>query len=112
MTPFSKAEEIALLASFVRRLPPGAGYLREIFKDLLPEIERAITSDFVFVPFLELCSAKLSMQSDLTDAEKALKDKESQLRQLERQVASKMAEFEAMKSTINSTARRLLNQLD
>jgi hypothetical protein len=44
----TKADEKALLAEMIEHCPDG--YVKDILSDMQPEIERAITSDFGWVP--------------------------------------------------------------
>jgi hypothetical protein len=61
----TKSEEISLLSSFTAKLPDG--YLKDIFSDVQPMIERAITSDFCVIGFGDLQDAKSELNQEIKE---------------------------------------------
>ena len=61
----TKSEEITLLAGFTAKLPDG--YLKDIFSDVQPMIERAITSDFCVIGFGDLQDAKMELDKEIKE---------------------------------------------
>jgi uncharacterized protein YdcH (DUF465 family) len=61
----TKSEEIALLSGFTAKL--GDGYLKDIFSDVQPMIERAITSDFCVIGFGDLQDAKSELNREIKE---------------------------------------------
>ena len=61
----TKSEEIALLSSFTAKLSDG--YLKDIFRDIEPMIERAITSDFCVIAFGDLQDAKMELNREIKE---------------------------------------------
>ena len=59
----TKAQEKALLSDIVSKLP--AGYVRDILTDMRPEVERAIDSDFGFIPFAQIARNNQEAQDQL-----------------------------------------------
>ena len=61
----TKAQEKEMLADIVSKLP--AGYVRDILTEMRPEVERAIDSDFGFIPFAQIVRNNQEAQVQLTE---------------------------------------------
>jgi len=63
--PLSKAEEMNLFRRIVADCP--VGYVKSILLDILPEVDRAITSDFGFISFAEHQKAQAEERAALQE---------------------------------------------
>ena len=87
MKTTTKAEEKAYLWETFQNL--SEGYARSILLDLMPEMERAIDSDFAFIPFglrvqqeQEHYAAMIAARKELSDIKAAIADAQRLHRQL------------------------------
>ena len=86
----TKDMERDLLNRFVASLP-AESYLADIFKEIKPSIEQAITSDMPFISYRELLVEKIDMEKQVIEASK--------------RVSLLQAEIDARKRTIQQQQR-------
>ena len=97
----TKSEEISLLSSFTAKLSDG--YLKDIFSDVQPMIERAITSDFCVIAFGDLQDAKMELDKEIKElaVKKAALAKEVvELERDKRRLQDALAEIKRTASSI------------
>lgn len=93
----TKAEEKANLAGMIAAL--SEGYVRTILMDLRPEMERAIDSDFCFIPFAQRRQESEDHRLAMLEAAKEREAIKADIRELERKRATLEQGINAMRST-------------
>ena len=74
----TKQDEINLINNFVKTLEDG--YLKDIFKDILPMIENAINSDMCFIPYWDLVKQKNELNNEVIQKMKELRQLEDNIK--------------------------------
>lgn len=103
MRTMSKAEEKVMLKQLVAKLPDG--YVRDIMQDMQPEIERAIESDFGFVPFSQRRIESELHRVEMLDARTKLDAVKREIRELEQKRNALENGVSELRATIRQFAK-------
>ena len=101
----TKQDEIDMINSFVKNLEDG--YLKDIFKDILPMIENAITNDMCYISFWDLIAQKMELHKEVIQ-------KIKELRQLEDDIKEKKNTNDSLESQLTKvriSISRLANSI-
>lgn len=99
----TKAEEIANFQGLIASCP--AGYVREILEAIAPDIERAVRSDFTFIPFREMYQEQQAWVAAAADARKQITTLQREISELE----TTKSFLQQGLSTVRETVKRLAN---
>lgn len=82
LTQLSKTQETELYSEIIAKCP--AGYVRDILTDMKLDVERAITSDFGFIPFAQYVKQAEEQNEELRKAREEVAKLRAEVRTLER----------------------------
>ncbi len=94
--PLTKAQEMELYAGLINQCPEG--YVRSILVAMLPEVDRAITSDFAFVDFAQ---RRIEMEEHAAAMDTARKE----LAEITRKVELRRADYNELNAAVNQLRR-------
>jgi peptidase E len=99
----TKAQDKALLAITIQNLPDS--YARSILSDLLPEMERAIDSDFGFIPFAMRARESEEYRREILAARNQLDTVKAEIRELERTRAMLSRGLDELRSAVRQFSK-------
>lgn len=103
----TKQQELDKIINFVSTLEEG--YLKDIFKDILPMIVDAISCDLCIIPIWEMRQEKMDLTKDIIELKKEEYKLKADIRTLEENKTWMDNSLIQAKSKLSTMAKMMLN---